>query len=79
VLFQVNTGPGSFGGYKDYVNAVLNGTGNYSGTVGLSDRANVEVRVETDVTAGANATYYANQVINGLNSLGYTIPNVSYD
>lgn len=79
VLFQVNTGPGSFGGYKDYVNAVLNGTGNYSGTAGLSDRANVEVRVETDVTAGANATYYANQVINGLNSLGYTIPNVSYD
>lgn len=79
VLFQVNTGPGSYGGYKDYVNAVINGTGNYSGTAGLSDRANVEVRVETDVIAGANATYYANQVINGLNSLGYSIPNVSYD
>ena len=78
VLFQVNTGPGSFGGYKQYVNAVLNGTGNYSGTAGLSDKANTEVRVETDVIAGANATYYANQVINGLNSLGYAIPNVSY-
>lgn len=79
VLFQVNTGPGSYTGYKNYVNAVINGTGNYSGNAGLSDRANVEVRVETDVIAGANATYYANQVISGLNSLGYSIPSVSYD
>lgn len=79
VMFQVNTGPNSFGGYKQYLQAVLNGTGNYSGSNGLSDKANVQVRLETDVVAGANATYYANQVINGLNSLGYTIPNVSYN
>lgn len=79
VMFQVNTGPNSFGGYKQYLQAVMNGTGNYSGTDGLSDRANVEIRLETDVIAGANATYYANQVINGLNSLGYSLPNVSYN
>lgn len=79
VMFQVNTGPGSFSGYKQYLQAVMNGTGNYSGTAGLSDRANVEIRLETDVVAGANATYYANQVVNGLNSLGYNLPNISYD
>jgi hypothetical protein len=79
VMFQVNTGPNSFTGYKQYLQAVMNGTGNYSGSDGLSDRANVEIRLETDVIAGANATYYANQVINGLNSLGYSLPNVSYD
>jgi len=79
VMFQVNTGPNAFGGYKQYLQAVMNGSGNYSGTNGLSDRNNTEIKLNTDVVAGANATYYANQIISGLNSLGYSIPSVSYD
>ena len=79
VMFQINTGPNSFTGYKNYLQAVMNGTGNYSGTSGLSDRNNTEIKLNTDVVAGANATYYANQIISGLNSLGYSIPSVSYD
>ena len=79
VMFQINTGPGAFSGYKQYLQAVMGGTGNYSGTNGLSDRNNTEIKLNTDVVAGANATYYANQIISGLNSLGYSIPSVSYD
>ena len=78
VMFQVNTGPNSFTGYKQYLQAVMGGTGNYSGTSGLSDRNGTEIQLNTDVVAGANATYYANQVISGINSLGYSIPSVSY-
>lgn len=79
VMFQVNTGPNAFGGYKQYLQNVMTGGGNYSGTAGLSDRNNAEIYLNTDVIAGANATYYANEIIDGLNSLGYSIPNVSYD
>lgn len=79
VMFQINTGPNSFTGYKQYLQAVMNGTGNYNGTNGLSDRNDSEIKLNTDVVAGANATYYANQIISGLNSLGYSIPSVSYN
>ena len=74
VLFQIDTGPGTYPGYKSYVTAVINGTGNYSGTNGLSDFTD-EIAVNTDVIAASNATYYANQVISALNGLGYTSIN----
>ena len=78
MLFQIDTGPGSFSGYKQYVTAVINGTGNYNGTNGLSDMTDT-IAVKTDVTAASNATYYANQVITALNDLGYTsISTIAY-
>jgi len=52
--------------------------GIYSGTNGLSDFTD-EITVNTDVIAASNATYYANQVIGALNSLGYTsLSTLSY-
>ena len=79
VMFQVATANGAYAGYKQYLQNVFTGGGNYSGTSGLSDRNDVELNLLTDIIPGANATYYANQIISGLNELGYSIPSVSYD
>lgn len=78
VLFQVNTGPGSYTGYKQFTQAVYNGTGNYSSTNGLSDFDGSQVYLNSDVIAGSNATYYANQIIGALNNLGYSLTPLSY-
>ncbi len=78
VLFQVNTGPGDYAGYKQFTQAVYNGTGNYSGTNGLSDFDGSQVYLNSDVIAGSNATYYANQIIGALNNLGYSLTPLSY-
>lgn len=78
VLFQVNTGPGTYTGYKQFTQAVYNGTGNYSGTNGLSDLDGSQVYLNNDVIAGSNATYYANQIIGALNNLGYSLTPLSY-
>lgn len=78
VLFQVDTGPGSYGGYKTFTQAVYNGTGNYSGTNGLESYEGDQVYLVNDVIAGSNATYYANQIISSLNNLGYDLPTLEY-
>lgn len=78
ILFQVNTGPNSFPGFKQMTQAVYNGTGSYSGTAGLSDFDETQTFLINDVIAGGNATFYANQIIAGLNSLGYDLDQLSY-
>lgn len=78
VLFQINTGPNYFSGFKQMTQAVYNGTGNYSGTAGLSDFNETQTFLINDVVAAGNATFYANQIIAGLNSLGYDLDELSY-
>ncbi len=82
VLYQVNTGPNSYPGYKQFTQAVYNGTGNYSGTNGLSDFTSGGSLAQTvlynDVIPAANSTYYANQIISGLNAMGYDLDLLSY-
>lgn len=78
ILFQVNTGPNAFSGFKQMTQAVYNGTGNYSGTAGLSDFNETQTFLINDVQAAGNATFYANQIIAGLNSLGYDLDELSY-
>ena len=78
ILFQINTGPNYFSGFKQMTQAVYNGTGNYSGTAGLSDFNETQTFLINDVQAAGNATFYANQIIAGLNSLGYDLDELSY-
>ena len=78
ILFQINTGPDSFAGFKQMTQAVYNGTGNYTGTAGLSDFNETQMFLINDVQAAGNATFYANQIIAGLNSLGYDLDELSY-
>ena len=82
VLYQVNTGPNSYPGYKSFTQAVYNGTGNYSSTNGLSDFTSGGSLAQTvlynDVIPASNSTYYANQIISGLNAMGYDLDLLSY-
>ena len=71
VIFRVNTGPNEFDGFRQFIEAVINGQGNYSGVYGLSDRN--EIGYVSDVTAASTAQYYANQIITALNTLGYNL------
>jgi hypothetical protein len=71
IIFRVNTGPNSYDGFRQFIQAVKNGTNAYSGTNGLSDKN--EVTWVSDVTAGSTAQYYADTIINALNTLGYNL------
>jgi hypothetical protein len=67
VIFRVE----GFDGFRQFIEAVRDGLGNYSGTNGLSDRT--EIAYVTNVTAGATPQYYVNQIITALNTLGYNL------
>ena len=71
IVFRVNTGSGRYDGFRQFLEAVDQGTGAYSGTNGLSDKS--EVTFVQNVTAGASAQYYADQIIAALNTLGYNL------
>jgi hypothetical protein len=71
VVFRVNTGPNAFDGFRQFLVAVKNGTSAYSGTNGLSDKA--EITYIENVTQGSTAQYYADQIITALNTLGYSL------
>jgi hypothetical protein len=71
VVFRVNTGPNTYEGFKQFLIAVRDGLGNYSGPNGLSDKT--EVKFITDVVDGSTAQYYTNQIITALNTLGYNL------
>ena len=71
VIFRVNTGPNTYDGFRQFIEAVRDGSGNYSGAFGLSGRN--EIAYVTNVTASSTAQYYANQIITALNTLGYNL------
>jgi hypothetical protein len=67
VVFQV-TGNNAFPLFLD---AVRNGTGNYSGTNGLSDRN--ELNYKLNITDGGTPQYYLNLITEALRELGYNL------
>jgi len=69
VVFQVvpNTGTA----FKDFITAVENGTGNFSGSNGLSDKT--EIVYKYDITDGGTAAYYLTQVTGALTELGFDL------
>tara|TARA_R110000850_G_scaffold72024_11_gene158710 strand:+ start:5622 stop:10490 length:4869 start_codon:yes stop_codon:yes gene_type:complete len=69
VLFAVIPNSGS--DFKEMMQEVENGTGNYSGVNGLSDKP--EVLFKYDITDGGTATYYLGLVTDALTELGFDL------
>ncbi|SHG33398.1 hypothetical protein SAMN05444483_10941 [Salegentibacter echinorum] len=67
VVFQVD----GFDDFEDLIHAVEDGTGNYSGSNGLSDRS--EFAYVYDVNDGDSAQYYADLIVQTLQDLGYNL------
>jgi hypothetical protein len=72
IFFRVATPGSQSDTLRALLVAVKDGNGNYSGSNGLSDRN--EIAYELDVIPSSTPQYYANVIVNSLNSLGYNIP-----
>jgi hypothetical protein len=73
VIYQVNTGPGSYPGFRNLVLATFVNTGTYTPPKNISDLLGQFV-YQLDITEGSTPNYYLSLVQSGLNSLGVTIP-----
>lgn len=67
VIFQVD-GNSTF---KTFVQAIQNGTGDYAGSNGLSDR--IELNYKYDIQDGGTPAYYMQQIVIALEELGYEL------
>ncbi len=72
IIFQVATPnyPGA-DNFAELISYVENGTGNYAGQYGLSDRT--EFGYEYNVTPGASPAYYESLIVSALQNLGYSL------
>jgi hypothetical protein len=68
IIFQVNTGPNSYPGFRQFLQAVQNGTGVYAATGGLSDFNNIEYNY--NVLAGSTPAFYTDLIVSSLESVG---------
>jgi len=68
IVFQVS----GFSGFKSFLEAVYDGTGNYSGTNGLSDRQD-QFAFYYDINDGDTAEYYINKLMTALRDLGFNL------
>jgi hypothetical protein len=68
IIFQVNTGPDSYPGFRQFLRAVQNGTGAYAATGGLSDFDNIKYNY--NVLAGSTPDFYADLIVSSLVSVG---------
>ncbi|SKB32576.1 hypothetical protein SAMN05660776_0406 [Salegentibacter holothuriorum] len=72
IIFQVNTqGHPAFDNFEELIHAVEDGTGNYSGSNGLSDRN--EFAYVYEVNGGDTAQYYTDLLVQTLQDLGYDL------
>ena len=60
-------------GFKTFVTNVHTGVAPFTGTAGLSDKT--EIGYNLNVAPGSTPEYYANLIVNALNSLGFTLPS----
>jgi hypothetical protein len=73
-IFQVQTNTtGQYLMFRNLLEAVEGGLGNYSGAYGLSDKS--EVHNTYGVTPGSTPQYYMGLIITAINNLGYSIPS----
>lgn len=56
--------------YRNFINVILSGLGNYSGTNGISDYAG-SFTVVNDIEVDQANTYYLTQITTALNALGF--------
>lgn len=75
VVFQVNTGPNTYAGFRQFLQAVQNGTGAYASSGGLSDFANIDYIY--NVLPGSTPNFYANLIVRTLNDIGLLSPTAS--
>lgn len=68
VIFQVD----GYAGFKSFLQSVENGTGNFTGTNGLSDLS-TNFGFNYDITDGGTAQYYLTQITTALQNLGFNI------
>lgn len=68
VVFQVNTGPNLYTGFRQFLQAVQNGTGAYAGNNGLSDVSDISYIY--NVLAASTPNFYANLIVEALNDIG---------
>ncbi len=72
LIFQVETtGHPAFALFKSFIGYVENGTGNYSGNFGLSDRN--EFGYNYGVNPGDTPQYYKDLIVQALEDLGYEL------
>lgn len=73
-IFQVQTSnTGQFLSFRNLLEAVENGLGNYSGVNGLSDKS--QIHNTYGVTPSSTPQYYMGLIITAINNLGYSIPD----
>lgn len=71
--FRVNTGPGSYPGFRGLTEATFVNTGVYAVPYNVSDYVGTNFSYQLDVTAGSTPAYYLSEVVAGLNSLGFVL------
>jgi hypothetical protein len=71
VAFQVNTGPGSYPGFRSLTQATFVNTGIYTPNANISNLP--AFTYELDVTAASTPAYYLTKVGEGLTTLGFAI------
>ena len=72
IIFQVNTtGHPAFDNFEELIHAVEDGTGNYGGANGLSDRN--ELAYVYEINGGDTAQYYTDLLVLTLQNLGYDL------
>jgi len=72
-IFQINTGPGQFPGFRSLVVATFNNQGTYIPPTNISDLSS-DFGYTLDVIGSSTPEYYLGQIQTALSQLGITIP-----
>jgi hypothetical protein len=72
--FRINTGPGSYPGFRGLTQATFINTGVYSPPNNVSDYYSTNFNCNLDTLAGSTPVYYRDQIVAALTALGISIP-----
>ncbi len=72
--FRVNTGPGSYPGFRGLTQATFVNNGAYSVPNNVSDYYSTNFNCNLDTIAASNPTYYRDQIVAALTALGISVP-----
>ena len=72
IVFRVNANTTESTDFRKLLVAVKEGTGSYSGSMGLSDKTQFGYLL--DVDKGASSLYYSNLIVSALNDVGFNLP-----
>lgn len=72
--FRVDTGPGTYPGFRGLTQATFINNGAYTVPNNVSDYYTLNFNCNLDTLAAASATYYRDQIVAALTALGISIP-----